>query len=123
MTCKLRSDGEIDEGDSKLFRMFRIPPFGHVEKGAPFASHIPNQPANSVRHASVLVLCSCRRHDCYIAISLRWKLGLATSAEAVESITKNLMMLVSRSEVTRNTNSRHSFGDGIRPRKHRQTDR
>jgi hypothetical protein len=126
MTCKLRW----------MVRLTRVtvsyvsyPSIWSCGEGAPFASHIPNQPANSVRHASVLVLCSCRRHDCYIAISLQWRPGQATSAESVERITKSLFILVyvSKSEVTRresrNTNSRRSFGDGINPRKHRHAGR
>ena len=76
--------------------MFRILPSGHVEK-APFALHIPNQPANSVRHASVLVVCSCR-HDIVICIAISlhyyWKLDQATSRDLVGGITKNLIMLV-----------------------------
>jgi hypothetical protein len=98
--------------------MFRIPPFGHVEKARRL--HRIFQISLQIPSATRACL-SCALADTIVVLP---SVGLKPSVEAVESITKkNLIMLVSKPEVTRNTNSRHSFGDGIHPRKHRRTDR
>ena len=108
----------FDEGDVSYVSYLAIWSGGERRR---LLSHIPNQRANSVRHARMLVLCS-GSHD----NALRWKVGQAILMESAGNIVRTYLAVLAdwRGRCDGNNpeyDSRHTFGVGNHPRKHRQT--